>query len=154
MENQILNGNIIFSNGCIEHRQTIRIIYADVDKMGVVYNGNYLRFFEIGRTELMRGLGLPYAEVEKMGYFLPLIEAKIGWKGAAHYDDLIEIVTRYVPDISSPKIRFDYKIFVGKKEIASGYTIHSFVRVDNFKAVKPPKFFFEILEKNKIHTLK
>jgi acyl-CoA thioester hydrolase len=149
MDIELSKDKIFFTNGHIVHSFTVRVRYADVDKMGVVYNGNYLRFFEIGRTELMRSIGLPYSEVESKGYILPLIEAKISWKGAARYDDLVEIVTSYKPDTTSPKIRFDYKILVGKKEIASGYTIHSFVRIDNFKAVRPPKFFFEVLEKLK-----
>ncbi len=141
-----MDSKISFENNCMKHSVFFRIRYADVDRMGVVYNGNYLRFFEIGRTELMRSIGIPYSLVEKKGYFLPLVEAKIKWKGSAHYDDLIEIVTTFDPESIGSTIQFDYLIKVEKREIANGYTIHCFVTSDNFKAVKPPKFFLEIIE--------
>ncbi|MCX7908637.1 MAG: acyl-CoA thioesterase [Ignavibacteria bacterium] len=123
-----------------------RVRYADVDKMGVVYNGNYLRFFEIGRTELMRHFGIPYSEVEKQGYLLPLIEAKIVWKGSAKYDDVLEITTLFNSKEINSTIRFDYEIRVDGKIIVNGYTVHSFVRADNFRAVKPPSFFLNKVE--------
>ena len=59
----------------IRHGTTVRVRYADTDKMGIVYNGNYFMFFEIGRTELLRSLGLPYVELERAGYLLPVLEA-------------------------------------------------------------------------------
>lgn len=141
-----MDSKLNFENNCLKHSVFLRICYADVDKMGVVYNGNYLRFFEIGRTELMRSIGIPYTSVEERGYLLPLVEAKIKWKGSAHYDDLIEIVTTFEPENIGSTIRFDYLIKVEDCEIASGYTIHCFVSSENFKPVKPPKFFLEIIE--------
>ena len=73
------------------HSTTIRVRYADTDKMGIVYNGNYLTYFEIGRTELLRSLGMPYAVLEQQGFQLPVIEAHIEYKAPAEYDDLISI---------------------------------------------------------------
>lgn len=122
-----------------------RIRYADVDKMGIVYNGNYLRLFEIGRTELMRHIGIPYTEVEKMGYLLPLVEAKVQWKGSAKYDDLVEIRTTFNPEKINSTIRFDYEILVEGTVVANGYTMHSFIQANTFRAVKPPKFFLELI---------
>jgi len=124
-----------------------RIRYADVDKMGIVYNGNYLRLFEIGRTELMREYGIPYTEVEQNGYILPLIEANIKWSGSAKYDDIVDIETTFDPGKINSTVRFDYEIRVNGKLIASGYTIHTFVRLGTFRAVKPPKFFLEKISK-------
>ncbi|MGB9771325.1 MAG: acyl-CoA thioesterase [Candidatus Kapaibacteriota bacterium] len=139
LENQKQNG---FS---LTVRERIR--YADVDKMGVVYNGNYLRLFEIGRTELMRTIGIPYTDVEQFGYLLPLVEAAIQWKGFAKYDDIVEIRTTFNPANLSSTIRFDYEIFNEGNLIVRGYTLHSFVRSESFQAVKPPKFFIEHLRK-------
>lgn len=124
-----------------------RIRYADVDRMGVVYNGNYLRFFEIGRTELMRHFGIPYKDFETQGYLLPLVEAKIKWKGSARYDDVVEIKTTFNPANVNSTIRFDYEVLVDNQVVASGFTVHSFVRADTFRAVKPPKFFLEHLKR-------
>ncbi len=131
----------------LKYSTTERIRYADVDKMGVVYNGNYLRLFEIGRTELMRNYGIPYPEVEKLGYILPLVEACVKWKGSAKYDDLVEIRTEFNPENLNSTIRFDYEILVDGKTIAIGYTVHSFVLSGKFRAVKPPKFFIEHIRK-------
>lgn len=124
-----------------------RIRYADVDRMGVVYNGNYLRFFEIGRTELMRHFGIPYKDFETQGYLLPLVEANIKWKGSARYDDVVEIKTTFNPANVNSTIRFDYEVLVDNQVVASGFTVHSFVRADTFRAVKPPKFFLEHLKR-------
>lgn len=135
------------SNRQLVHSVSERIRYADVDKMGIVYNGNYLRLFEIGRTELMRNFGIPYADFESQGYLLPLVEANIRWKGSARYDDVVEIKTTFDPSAVNSTLRFDYEIFVDGELIANGYTIHSFIRADTFRAVKPPKFFIEHLEK-------
>lgn len=130
-----------------EHTFQIRVRYADTDKMGIVYNGNYLRFFEIGRTELMRSCGIPYKDLESHGFFLPLLEAKVEWKGTARYDDLLDIVTRFNPNEIASRIRFEYRVLHEGKEIAVGYTTHTFVRADGFRAVRPPKFFLDKLRK-------
>ncbi len=130
----------------LKHSVLLRVYYADVDKMGIVYNGNYLRYFEIGRTELMRHFGIPYSLVEEQGYLLPLIEANIKWKGSARYDDTIEIETSFYPDFFNPKVRFEYVIKTSDKIIAYGYTIHTFVRCEDFRPVRTPKFFIDKIE--------
>ncbi len=131
----------------IYHSTQIRVRYADTDKMGIVNNGKYFTYFEVGRTELMRHFGLPYIEFEKAGYLLPLIETKAIYKSPAFYDDLLDIETilklRY-----SPIIRFDYKILRGITTIALGYTLHSFIDNDKRLPIKPPKMFYQVfLEK-------
>ena len=75
----------------LEFSTNRRVIYADTDKMGVVYNGNYLSYFEIGRNELMRHLGLAYTEVEKNGLILPVIDAYVKYIKPAYYDDILDI---------------------------------------------------------------
>ncbi|PIS44167.1 MAG: acyl-CoA thioesterase, partial [Ignavibacteria bacterium CG08_land_8_20_14_0_20_37_9] len=91
----------------LKHISTIRVRYADTDKMQFVYNGKYLEYFEVGRTELLRSLGLPYSEVEEQGYQLPVVEASVKYKSPAHYDDLLEIETM-VKELPDPKFRIHY----------------------------------------------
>jgi len=66
-----------------------RVIYGDTDAGGVVYNANYLRFFEIGRSEMMRAWAMPYREIEKQGFILPVTETYLRYKAPARYDDLL-----------------------------------------------------------------
>ncbi len=123
----------------------IRVRYADTDKMGVVYNSVYLVYFEVGRTELMRANNLPYTEFEKAGFHLPLIEAKVLFKKAAYYDDLLSINSKIDTEKISARLQFDYVILRDDIVIAEGYTIHSFMNSITKKAVKPPDIFLKAL---------
>ena len=130
------------------HTTEIRVRYADTDKMQFVYNGKYLEYFEVGRTELLRGAGLAYSEVEKGGYQLPLIEAGLKYFIPAVYDDVL-LITATVKELHSPKVHIEYQ--VKRKEtselIAEGFTTHMFIRVDTKKAVRPPKIYMDALAK-------
>jgi acyl-CoA thioester hydrolase len=104
----------------------VRVRYADVDKMGFAYYANYLRWFEIGRTELLRELGLIYAEVEEGGVIYPVTESYVKYITPARYDELIEIRTRF-DYIKKASLKLNYEIVsAGSGEIhARGYTIHA-----------------------------
>ncbi len=128
----------------LKNTTQIRVRYADTDKMGFVYNGVYLTFFEVGRTELMRAFCLPYIEFEQKGYFLPLIESNVKYISPAHYDDLLDIETTYITEYK-PIIKFDYRILLGNDIISNGYTIHTFINSQTHKPVKPPSFFWNKL---------
>ena len=132
----------------LTHTTEIRVRYADTDKMQFAYNGKYLEYFEVGRTELLRSTGLSYAKVESNGYHLPLIEAGVKYKQPAIYDDLIEIEA-IVRELYSPKVHIEYIIRrKGTKElIAEGFTTHMFIRSDTKKAVRPPKVYVDALTK-------
>jgi acyl-CoA thioester hydrolase len=98
--------------------------YAETDQMGVVYYANYLVWFEIGRTDLLRDAGWTYRSMEADGFSLPVIEAHCEYRQSARYDDELEIRTK--GSLVSPvRVRFDYEI--GRREVvlASGYTIHA-----------------------------
>lgn len=129
------------------HKTKIRVRYADTDKMEFVYNGKYLEYFEVGRTELLRNLGLPYTEVEKEGYQLPLIEAGVKFKIPAKYDDVIEVEAT-VKELYTPKVHIEYKITKeGSDEIMTeGFTTHMFIKVDTKKATRPPKIYLDALK--------
>lgn len=128
------------------HCASVRVRYADTDKMQIVYNATYLVYFEIGRTELLRACGLPYANIEAEGYLLPVLEAFVRYKAPARYDDVLEIRTDYALERKAV-IRLDYAITLEGAEIASGYTTHSFVRADTMRPTRPPQAFFEAVEK-------
>jgi acyl-CoA thioester hydrolase len=90
-------------------RVEFRVRYAETDRMGVVYHGNYLIWCEIGRTEHMRHFGLPYRAMEEQGVSLAVAEASIRYQKPARYDDLIRVETT-LADISSRTVTFDYAI--------------------------------------------
>lgn len=114
------------------HRTSYRVIYGDTDAAAVVYNANYLRFFEIGRTELMRENVCSYREIEALGLLLPVTECFVRYKTFAHYDDLLQIETRLVW-LKKVSCKFSYRIFREDSEtsketlIAKGYTVHAAV---------------------------
>ena len=129
------------------HRTTYRVIYGDTDNMGQAYYGNYFRWFEIGRSEMFRALGLSYKAVEDNGIFLPVAEAHCKYAAPAKYDDILVIETSLDPKIKAG-LKFDYRIFGedGETLLASGYTKHPCVNGEG-KVVRPPKFIREIIAK-------
>lgn len=132
----------------ISHKTKIRVRYADTDKMQFVYNGKYLEYLEVGRTELLRNSGLPYTTLEKSGYQLPLIEAGLKYKHPAHYDDVL-IIEAQLAELISPKVHIEYKITKEGEDIiiATGFTTHMFIKTDTKKPTRPPKIYIEALSK-------
>jgi len=125
-----------------------RVLYGDTDCGGVMYYGNYLRLFELGRTELIRTIGLTYKEIEeKEDIILPVIETFIKYKSPAKYDDLL-IINTYLKEVKSHKIVFEYKIFRNNTLLVEGYTVHIPIN-KNGKIVRLPKNIYEILLKLK-----
>ncbi|MBI5324466.1 MAG: acyl-CoA thioesterase [Ignavibacteriae bacterium] len=123
----------------------IRVRYAETDKMGFVYNGMYLTYFEVGRTNMMRVIGLPYSLLEKEGYQLPLISAHVDFKKPAFFEDELDIEASLKFEYKAT-MQIHYNIFRGNSTIAQGYTIHSFINAETKKPVKPPKVFINALE--------
>ena len=94
------------------HVSEFRVRYAETDQMGVVYHAEYLVWCEIGRTDFIRSLGLPYSELERRGTALAVAEATIRYHAPARYDDLIRVETRLV-EVRSRAITFEYLIRKG-----------------------------------------
>jgi acyl-CoA thioester hydrolase len=125
----------------------IRVYYEDTDQMGVVYYGNYARYYEIGRTEMIRELGFTYRQMEESGIMLPARSLKINYLKPAYYDDLLTI--RTIVD-SIPKVKFPIRteIYNEKGElINSGETVLAFFNQSTNKPIAAPKFFVEKLTK-------
>lgn len=129
----------------LSHRTNSRVIYGDTDRMGYAYNANYLRWFEMGRSELFRSLGLTYREIEERGIFLPLSEAYCKYISPLKYDDILVIETTLDTAVKGA-IKFDYRLFSnnGSKPIAEGFTKHPCVTLEG-KVVRPPQFLREFI---------
>ena len=123
----------------------IRVYYEDTDQMGVVYYGNYARYYEIGRTEMIRELGFTYRQMEEMSIMLPARSLKINYLKSAYYDDLLTI--RTIVD-TVPKVKFPIKteIYNEKGElINSGEVVLVFFNAKTNKPCAAPKFFTDKL---------
>jgi acyl-CoA thioester hydrolase len=132
----------------IKHTTDIRVRYADTDQMKFVYYAKYFEYFEQGRSDLLRDIGLPYPQIEAMGLFLPVIEAHAKYRKAARYDDLLHVVT-YFREMPVARIRLEYEVLRdGEAEpIVEGYTIHTFVNAATGKPTRAPAQFIEAIEK-------
>jgi acyl-CoA thioester hydrolase len=107
---------------------TLRVRYAETDKMGVVYYANYLVWFEVARADLLRSLGWTYREMETAGVSLPVIEAHCNYQRPARYDDEIEVRTEGQM-LSAVRMRFNYVVARGEDGVvsAAGHTVHAAV---------------------------
>lgn len=118
----------------------IRVRYSETDQMGTFYNARALEWFECGRTELLRSMGLPYAEMESRGVMLPLVEAHVRYQGRAKYDDQLRITTS-VSTKGKARLRFDVRIVHAESEqpVTEGYTIHA-VTDPAGRPIRPPEW--------------
>jgi len=128
----------------------IRVIYADTDAMGIVYHTNYIKWFEIGRNELMRQLGFVYAEMEKTGYNLPLTKVSCHYLLPARYDQILVIETR-IDYIKRASVRFNNYIWdeEKKKLLVEGYTVHACTNAEG-KVRRLPRQLMDLIIKYKI----
>lgn len=103
----------------------IRVIYGDTDQMGVVYYGNYLRYFEAARNEFLRDVGARWRDMEAIhGIYLPVFEAKVNYKRPALYDDVL-VVEANLAELGHASLRFEYRVLRGSDLLATGHTIHA-----------------------------
>jgi len=116
--------------------------------MGIVYHTNYFRWFEIGRTELLRGMGVVYAALETDGYYLPLTKSFCHYLSPAKYDDVIVIETE-ISYLRRASIQFDYHIWNEQKSriLVEGYTLHAFTDRGG-KIVRTPVELVNIIREN------
>lgn len=129
------------------HRFGIRVRYGDTDQMGFAYYANYLRWFEIGRAEMLRDLGTSYRDVEAGGIQLPVLEAGCRYVEPARYDDLIMIETA-VSEVRRASVRFAYRVVrdADQRELAHGWTEHCFLDRAG-RPARPPESLAALLER-------
>jgi len=123
-----------------EHQFEVRVRYAETDQMGVVYHGNYAQYFEMGRVEWLRNLGVSYKWMEQNGIMLPVVSLNINYKKPARYDDLLVVKTIFRKQ-SSVKIEFDYEIYNEQNELLTiaGSTL-VFVDMKTGRPTLPPEY--------------
>lgn len=122
-----------------------RVRYSETDQMGVVYHGNYAQFFEMGRTEWLRSLGVTYKDMEKSGIMLPVISLQCNFIKSALYDDLLTITT-FLKKKPLVKIEFDYEIKNQKDElICTGNSVLVFLNSKTMKPTRCPNYLLESL---------
>ena len=130
------------------HEFEVRVTYADTDKMGIIYYANYLRYFEQGRTELLRSLGIRYRDLEiQRKLYFPVVEANCQYLAPSRYDDLL-VVRTWISDIGKASMRFEYEIIdqdLGGKRAARGYTRHALLN-DLWRPARAPEDLRKLVE--------
>lgn len=120
----------------IQSRAQVTVRYAETDMMGVVYHGSYLPWFEIGRTTLLKEMGLSYRQLEEEGFRLPVLEVSAKYFRPAVYDDVVTIVT-VLKEKPLLRIHLEYEVRRGEELLATGHTVHAFIDREG-KPVRPP----------------
>jgi acyl-CoA thioester hydrolase len=123
----------------IQSRVHVTVRYAETDMMGIVYHGNYLPWFEIGRTTLLKDHGISYRELEAAGYRLPVLEVDVKYLKPAFYDDTLTIVTT-LGEKPVFRIQLAYEVLRGDELLATGHTAHAFIDREG-RPVRPPPHF-------------
>ncbi len=110
----------------VQSVSSLRVRYVETDQMGVAHHANYFAWFEVGRTDLLRGLGQTYRELERQGIRLPVIEAEAKFLKPALYDDLVEIHTSLM-EMKGARIVFQYEVRRSSPPaaLATGRTLHA-----------------------------
>lgn len=132
---------------CYKHTTQIRVRYGETDQMGYCYYGNYAQYFEVGRVETLRTLGLSYKELEDKGIMLPVSQFSVNYKSPALYDENLDVTT-IISEVRGPRITFDYLITGAKGQlIAEASTTLVFVLKETMRPTAPPDFFMKLIQK-------
>ena len=129
----------------IQSRASVTVRYAETDMMGIVYHANYLPWFEVGRTTLLKEIGVPYRKLEEEGYRLPVLEVSAKYIRPAVYDDTLEILST-VRERPLLKILIEYEVRRGDELLATGTSLHAFVDRQG-RPVRPPAWASEMINK-------
>ncbi len=125
----------------------IRVEYHHTDQMGIVHHSNYVKFFEVARTEWLRAIGLTYKEMERRGVMMPIVEVNIKYRQPAYYDELIR-VKAMVDELPMARMVFRYEIYgEDGRDIASGSTTLGFIDSQTRRPQRAPKWLMEVLER-------
>lgn len=120
--------------------------YHHTDQMGIVHHSNYIKFFEVARTEWLRSAGLTYAEMERRGVMMPIVDVNVKYRQPAYYDELLS-VTAIVEDMPMARMLFKYEIRgEDGRDIASGSTTLGFIDKETRRPQRAPKWLLEVME--------
>lgn len=124
----------------------VRVRYGETDQMGFVYYGVYAQYYEVGRVELLRSLGISYKKIEDMGFALPVVSMKIQYKKPALYDDNLVVKTTIKEIPESTRIIFHYEIYNERSELLNfGEVVLVFLNKETKKPCIVPKVILEKL---------
>jgi len=127
------------------HTTKVRVRYGEVDRMGYAYYGNYALYYEIGRVEAMRALGLNYAEIEEQGIMMPVVKMECHYHRPARYDQELTVVTT-VREMPRARIDFHYELQdAAGNVINNGMTQLVFVFSDTMRPTRAPQYFLDAL---------
>ena len=130
----------------VAHQVEVRVRYSETDQMGVVYHGNYIPYFEIGRVEWLRNKGISYKSLEENGIALPIVSMTLNYKKPARYDDLLTVKTRF-KNHSSVKIEFDCEIWSEQNELlTTAHFILVFVDMKTGRPIAPPSYILDVIK--------
>lgn len=127
------------------HTYQLRVRYSESDRMGTFYNSRLLEWMEVGRSELTRAAGSPYAEWEERGIMAPIVEASLKFRGRAGYDDLLNMVTTCKRE-GRARLRFETLITLAEsgRPVAEGFTIHALTTPEG-KPIRIPDWISDLL---------
>lgn len=129
-----------------EQHTKLRVRYGETDQMGYCYYGNYAQYFEVGRVEALREVGMSYRKLEESGIMLPVSEFHVRYLHPAFYDDELTILTR-ITSVEGARITFDYEILNEEgKSVSKAKTTLVFVQKSTMRPTAPPAEFLKILE--------
>lgn len=124
----------------------LRVRYGETDRMGYMYYGHYPEYFEVGRTEMIRSLGLSYREIEDLGIIMPVRSLHVNYKTAALYDEMLTIKSCLM-ELPLTKLNIDYQILNERNQIVcTGNTILAFVDSKTRKIRRAPEFFVDAVK--------
>ena len=130
----------------ISFETKIRVEYHHTDQMGIVHHSNYVKFFEVARTEWLRANGLTYAEMERRGVMMPIVDVAVKYRNPALYDELLS-VTAFVDEVPMARMTFRYEVRgEDGRDIASGSTTLGFIDKETRRPVRAPQWLLEVIK--------
>ena len=129
----------------IRSQTQVTVRYAETDMMGIVYHANYLPWFEVGRTTLLKEIGVPYRQLEEEGFRLPVLEISAKYLKPATYDDTVLVITT-LRERPLLRIRLEYEVRRGDELLVTGTSVHAFVDKSG-RPVRPPPWAAEKIQK-------
>ena len=129
------------------HDTQVRVRYGETDQMGYLYYGNYALYYEVGRAEMIRDLGLSYKEMEsKLGIMMPVMSLQMRFVRPALYDELVTIRTT-LRELPTHTITFHMELFNEKKKLLNGGLVKlCFVEMATNRTVAPPQYLIDKLQ--------
>ena len=130
----------------LSYEHKLRVEYHHTDQMGIVHHSNYIKFFEAARTEWLRAAGLSYAEMERRGVMMPIVDVAVKYRQPAYYDEILSI-TVLVDELPMARMTFRYEIRgEDGRDVASGTTTLGFIDSQTRRPQRAPHWLMEILE--------